>query len=126
MCCPVNPDFASPLMIPLNGDIIIIPKMSFHLGIKIVQSRITVDRAQKYRFVLALENCINGRTSSATRRIDATQTTLTDIVPPKDIREGEAPFVNGSILRVVIKGFFPFGEMKGLEPIAGPRARAEG
>jgi hypothetical protein len=123
MGCPVNLEFSSPLMIPQNGEIIIIPKISFHLGIKITQSRITVDRAQKYKFVLALENCINGKTSSASRRTGAAQTTLSDIVPAKDIREGEAPVVNGSILRVVINGFFPFEEMKDLEPVPDPRAR---
>jgi hypothetical protein len=44
--------------------------------------------------------------------------------PLRDAREGEVPFVNGSILRVVIKGFFPFEEMEGLEPVADPRTKS--
>ena len=110
-------------MIPLNGEIIIIPKMSFNLGIKITQSRITVDRAKKYRFALALENCINGKTSSASRLMNAPQTVLTDIILVQDSCEGGAPFVNGSILRVFLKGFFPIEEMKGLEAVRDPRTR---
>jgi len=121
MGCPVNVDFSSPLMIPQNGEIVSIPKMSFHLGIKIAQSRITVDRAMQYRFALALENCINGRTSSASRRPDATQTVLADIVPINAAPEGNGAFANGSIVRVLLKGFFPIEEMSGLESVPDPR-----
>jgi hypothetical protein len=54
--CPVNlvPDV--PFRIPVNGEIIILPKVSFDMGIKVTQSRITVDRAKNFRFALALEN----------------------------------------------------------------------
>jgi hypothetical protein len=37
-----------------------VPKFAFDLGIKISQSRITVDRAEKYLFALAVENCVTG------------------------------------------------------------------
>jgi hypothetical protein len=42
-------------------------KISFDLGLKISQSRITHDRAEQYRFALALENCVNGVVSAASR-----------------------------------------------------------
>jgi hypothetical protein len=120
MRSPVNVDFSGPLMIPLNGEIIIIPKMSFDLGIKIAQSRITVDRAKKYRFVLALENRINGNTSSASRTADAAQTVLKDIVSVTNSGAGVG-IVNGAIVRVTLKGFFPIDEMNSLEPVPDPR-----
>ena len=45
---PINvlPDV--PFKIPLNGELFVIPRMTFDLGIKFVQSRITVDRAKRY------------------------------------------------------------------------------
>ncbi len=106
----VNLEFSPALIIPMSGEVVIIPKISLDLGVKIVQSRITVDRARKFKFALALENCINGKTTSASRRIDATQTVLNEIAPAQT---GDATVVNGSILRAFIKGFFPFEEIQG-------------
>jgi hypothetical protein len=115
--CPANllPDI--PFRVPLNGEIIIIPKFSFDLGIKITQSRITVDRAAQYKFALALENYVTGTVSAASRQLDAALTTLVELGPQEPSPNGEAPLMNGSILRVEIKSFFPFEEMKGLSPV---------
>jgi Restriction endonuclease len=115
--CPVNLLPTTPFLVPINAEVIIIPKMSFGLGIKVAQSRITVDRAKNYRFALAIENYITGSISTPSRRLDVERTTLVDLVPPEPAPEGEAPVVNGSILRVCIKSFFPFEEMNGLSPI---------
>jgi hypothetical protein len=90
--------------------------MSFDLGVKIQQSRITVDRAQRYRFALAFENFITGAVSSASRPIDATLTTLAELEieePPP----GEQALVNGTLMRVVMKAFFPFEEIASCTPI---------
>lgn len=122
--CPTNlvPDV--PFRLLMNGEILIIPKISFDLGIKIDQSRITVDRAKQYKFALALENYVTGTISTASRLLDATAlTTLAEAGPTEPRPDGEAPFVNGSLLRVVAKGFFPFEEMKGLTPISMPPKR---
>jgi hypothetical protein len=119
---PVNLRPDVPFKVPRNGELLVIPRMSFDLGIKIHQSRITVDRAQRYRFALALENFITGAVSTASRPLDTALTTLAEL----DIKEpslGEQVFVNGSLLRVVLKGFFPFDEMAGLTPIPIDQAR---
>ena len=115
--CPVNllPDV--PFRLPVNGEIIVLPKVSFDMGIKVTQSRITVDRAKNFRFALALVNYVTGNVSSASQHLDMTNTILTPIGPPESVPEGDSPVVNGSVLRVSIKGFFPIEEMSGLNPI---------
>jgi hypothetical protein len=115
--CPVNLVPDTPFRVPLNGEIIIIPKFSFDLAIKVAQSRITVDRAKQYKFALALENYVTGSISAASRPLDAALTTLAELGPKEPPPDGEAPFVNGTLLRVEIKGFFPFEETKDLTPV---------
>lgn len=113
---PVNVQFTSPLTIPMNGAFVLIPKLSFQLGIKIIQSRITIDRAKQYKFALAFVNCINGSRLSASRQIDGNETVLADIGAP-DGKSGGPPLTNGLIMRVILGGFFQFEEMKELLPI---------
>jgi Restriction endonuclease len=119
--CPANivPDV--PFQVPMHGEILILPKISFELAIKVVQSRITVDRAKQYKFALALENYVTGTISAASRSLDpAALTTLAELGRKEHVPSGETPFVNGSLLRVQVKGFFPFEETKGLTPIPMP------
>ncbi|MFG1303028.1 restriction endonuclease [Xanthobacter autotrophicus] len=121
----INVQPESPFLIPRGTIILYIPRIEFDLGIKISQSRITIDRAQNYLFALAVENCITGICSSASRPLEADRTTITEINPEKNSEgaEGEEPLRNGSILRVYLKGFFPFQEMDGLarmDPVFSP------
>jgi len=114
---PVNmlPDM--PFRIPRDGEILVVPRMSFDLGIKFLQSRITVDRAKRYRFVLALENFITGSISAASQPLDIALTTLAELDMSKPSAPGQPPFVNGSLMRVVVGGLFPIEEMEGLSPV---------
>lgn len=104
----------SPFEVPLGQRVLVSPKISFDLGIKISQTRITHDRAEQYKFALALENCVNGTVSSASRSREAAVTTLSQIDTQPT---GEGVLHNGSVLRVFIKGYFPYGETQGLERI---------
>lgn len=104
-------------MVPVNGEVLIMPKWTFDLGIKISQTHITVDRAKQYKCAVALENYVTGKISAASRQIDAVLTNLAELGPPAPPPGNEQPFVNGSLMRVVIKGFFPFDEMKNLQPV---------
>ena len=115
--CPVNllPDL--PFRVPLNGEIIIIPKFSFDLAIKVIQSRITIDRAKQYKFAFALENYVTGLISAASRQLNDALATLAELGPKEPAPDGQAPLVNGSLLRVEMKGFFPFEETNGLSPV---------
>lgn len=115
--CPVNliPDV--PFRVPQNGEIIIIPRITFDLGIKVCQSRVTVDRAKQYKFAVAVENFVTGKVSAASRQLDAALTNLVELGGQTPPSGGEQPYVNGSLLRVAIKGFFQFEEMKSLTPV---------
>jgi hypothetical protein len=121
--CPANilPDV--PFLVPMKGEILIIPTISFDLAIKVTQSRITVDRAKQYRFALALEKYVTGSISAASRSLDVAALTKLAELSPVEPPNGEAALVNGSLLRVAIKGFFPFEETKGLTPIPMPAMR---
>jgi len=114
---PVNVQFTSPLTIPMNGGLLLVPKLSFQLGIKIMQSRITIDRAKQYKFALAVVNCINGNRSSAAKRVDGKETVIEGIITPEAMMSAEAPLLNGSVMRVILGGFFQFEEMKDLQRI---------
>jgi hypothetical protein len=85
----VNLEPLQPFVIAINNVRVTIPKMSFDLGIKILQSRITIDRAKQYMFALAIENCINGNVSTAARTLDADHTTLSPVVPIEAAPEGD-------------------------------------
>jgi hypothetical protein len=105
-----------PFKIPISGEVIVIPKISFMLGVKFHQSRITIDRAQRYRFALALKNFVTGAVSAASRPLDAALTTLAE-QDQKEPPPGEQVFVNGSLMRVVLQSFFPIEEMAVLTPL---------
>jgi hypothetical protein len=101
----------------MNGGFLLIPKLSFQLGITIMQGRIMIDRAKQYKFALAVVNCINGNLSSAAKRVDGKETHVAEIAIPGGKNSVETPLTNGSIMRVILGGFFQFEEMKDLEPI---------
>jgi hypothetical protein len=105
----------SPFKLPLGNRVLVSPKISFDLGIKISQTRVAHDRAEQYKFALALENCVNGTVSAASRAREATVTTLSQIATPPE--KGEGVLQNGSVFRVFIKGYFPYSETQGLERI---------
>lgn len=115
--CPVNLVPDKTLLVPLDGEIVIIPKLTFDLGIKISQNRITVDRAKKYKFAVALENYVTGKISAASRQLDAAITDLVELGSQSATSNGEQLYVNSSLMRVVMKGLFPFEEMKNLTPV---------
>jgi hypothetical protein len=117
---PVNRVPGEPFKIPVNGEILVIRRISLELVVKFQQTRITVDRAQRYRFALALENFVTGAVSSASRPLDAALTTLAE---PKEPPPGEQVFVNGSLMRVVLMCFFPMEEMAGVTPVPIDQAR---
>ncbi|MHC2424217.1 hypothetical protein ACVII1_007218 [Bradyrhizobium elkanii] len=114
---PVNllPD--QPFVIPKGLARIFVPKLSFDLGIKIDQSRITVDRAEQYLFALAVENCVNGTVSSAARPRDAKYAVLAELRAEEGKPNGQEPVRNGSVITVALNGFFPFEETAGLQPV---------
>jgi hypothetical protein len=114
--CPVNVNPSPAFKIPMATGLIIIPKLTFDVGVRIAQSRITVDRAERYMFALAIENCISGATSAAARLNGSATTTLAEIVKAEPDPNQGPILQNGSIMRVMLKPLFPFEEMSHLSP----------
>jgi hypothetical protein len=106
----------APTLVRVKDIIVGIPKISFSLGIKIVQSRVTIDRSENLLFALAIENCINGNITTASRDTTAEHTVLSNAVRDKE-KSSEESLKNGSLIRVFTKGFFPFEEMEDLKSV---------
>jgi hypothetical protein len=113
---PMNLIPDKPFAMPQGNMLMVTPKISFDLGIKVSQSRMQHDRAANYLFALAVENCINGSVSSAARPKDQDNTELT-LLPRPTLEHSEDVLVNGSIMRVVVTVMFPFEEMLGKNPV---------
>lgn len=125
MSAPQNVQFSEPLLLPWDGETVAIPRFCYELGLKITQSRITVDRGANLAFALAVENCVNGAVSAASRGVNQQHTTITELKPQSKDPVSEAAVPNGSVMRVVTKGFFPFEEMSGHQRIPIDQLRRE-
>ena len=124
----VNCEIGKPLIVPTGGRILILPQATIELGMKVKQSRITRDRAKGLQFALAVEQCLSGAVSIASRPLGGASTKLVACVPAAT-KTGK-PIQNGSLLCVVVDGFFPFSETSGrrsvpFEQIAIPRYGTE-
>lgn len=106
-----------PFKVSHQGGIVFIPSIEVDAAMKVSQSRITVDRAKNYQFAVALDNLVTGITSTATRPKEASSTEIAQIVTGAETQREEEPVANGSVLRVSIKGFFPYDEIRGLRPV---------
>lgn len=106
----------TPLIVPRGDALVIIPSITFELGIKIQQSQVTLDRAKDYLFVLAIVDYVRGAATAASRKHGSDRTLLFPLGlastgPAKSV------FQNGSLMSVALKTFFPFGELSGLKPV---------
>jgi len=84
---------------------------------KFQQSRFAHDRAQRYLFALTVENRITGAASAVSKAVGDELTKISEIRDRKSKDEDDI-LKNGSILRIYLKGFFPFEEMSDLSPIS--------
>jgi hypothetical protein len=108
-----------PFAIPQGNMLMITPRVSFDLGVKVSQRRMRHDRAEKYLFALAVENCVSGSVSSAARSKDQGNTEL-NALPKPTLETPKDVLVNGSIMRVFVGEMFPFEEMIDKDPVRIP------
>lgn len=101
-----------PLRIPIGAGEVLVRKVDADVAVKVMQKRIIHDRAQKYAFVLAVEDCIRGGVSTASRETMAEVTRLL-AAQAKSTDHSDA-VQNGSFFDVWVKGQFPFSEVDGL------------
>lgn len=110
--------FPSPVQIPIMGNgVVIVPKISLDLGIKLKQMRIQKDRGEHQLFVLAVEDCVRGNVTLAARQTGQQATAL---IAPSITAEVEGRFENGSILSFALQPLDPFDEFSAL-PKGEPR-----
>jgi len=113
----VNFEPPTPILVPWQGSIVIFPRIVFDLGFKIAQTRFQHDRAQNLIFALAIEDCIKNAVHTASRRRDEEHTKIVSTTEPAN-RSSGAALQNGSVLRVIMRGFFPFEEMSGMQEVS--------
>ncbi|TAJ42432.1 MAG: restriction endonuclease [Reyranella sp.] len=106
-----------PMLLLADGHTLIVPRISFRIGLKINQSRLLIDRGEKYGFVLAVEDCVKNLVTTASRSQEEQVTQLADLKPPTEA--SEAIYQNGSIITVKLKSFEQFSEFDGIEPSGG-------
>jgi hypothetical protein len=117
----VNFEPHTPTLLFIDRALLIAPRITFDLGVKVTQSRFQVDRAAPYAFVLAVENCISKVTTTASRLLGNEHTELTP--PSEHSQSDEAIFENGSMISVWVSELQPFSEFEGLEPSTGPEVK---
>jgi hypothetical protein len=113
---PMNLVPDKPFSIPQDNMLAMVPRISFDLGIKVSQSRMRHDRAEKYLFALAVENCVSGSVSSAARPKDSDNTELA-LLPTPNREPTNDVLINGSIMRVIVAVMFPFEVMLDKNPV---------
>ena len=116
MSRPVNLQSENRFMVPQDNGVLAFEKMTFDLGIRIDQSRITIDRAEKLSFAVAIENCVTQTVTAAYREKDAVATNLSHIMLSK-VTERDDAVENGTIIRIFMKGMFSFDEVRNLQPV---------
>lgn len=105
------------VLCPRDGAVILVPRIEFDVGLKVDQSRMQIDRGERYAFVLAVEDCVNKVVSTASREEDGKtilQPARTDPPDPEDT------FQNGSIIQVWLKGYVDFAEFADVPRAEGP------
>lgn len=111
--CPVTMRPSQPIVIPRQTGVIRIPELSFTVGLRFDQSRITVDRSGNLEFALAVESKITGKVVTVSRACNGNSTILGEAATDTtDI--GEPALVNGMVARVMLSSFFDFAEMSDL------------
>lgn len=106
-------NFKRPIEINHNGNLVIIKKITFDIGVRIDQSKMKIDRAEGYSFVLAVEDCIRRSVVTAIRKADETETHM----KPVDISaiEPDDVYKNGSVAFIRLKGLHSFEEFENME-----------
>lgn len=111
----IKPDQAAE--VTTMGTVLLLPEITYELGVKITQSRICIDRGSDYAFVLAVEDCISRTMTIASRGQADDHTTLTDT---HNTPAGSKPYENGSIASFWLRGPLPFSRFDDVPLSTGP------
>lgn len=108
-------NFDKPMVTLHAGGIIVMPKITFLLGVAVHQSRIQIDRAKNSIFTLALEDMVTSAVHSVSQYKGEEFATILPIgIKPNDIDDDALE--NGSIFSVTTNNLGPFDEFKECKP----------
>jgi hypothetical protein len=110
---PVNLNFEDALIIKPHNTYLLIDQIKIEIGVKLQQSRIYIDRSAKMKYILAVYDCITKQTFAVSECTTKPYAEWNLLSPNDEITKAEA-VVNGSIISVTVKGYFPAEEMSGL------------
>lgn len=100
-----------------GSSLILIPRIEFDVGLRVDQSRLQIDRGERYAFVLAVEDCVNKGVSTASRETGG----KTVLKPARtDPPDPDDTFENGSMFQIWPKQLIGFEEFADVPLATGP------
>lgn len=113
----VNYTPKKPIECPRGGSVILILRVEFQVGLRIDQSRLQIDRGERYAFVLAVEDCVTKGVSTASREAGG----KTVLGPARaDPPNRDDVLENGSMFQVWLKQLIGFEEFEDVPLATGP------
>jgi hypothetical protein len=111
----INIQPTTPIRISISNGVIFVPRITFDIGVTILQSRVHLDRAANYLFALAIEDCVQKNIVVASRHQDKDTTSLLPLQTTTPSSPEEI-YKNGSLMTVWVSGFQSFEEFNNIEP----------
>lgn len=112
----VNVPFEEDLQIYRDDKIFYLPRVEMTVGLKVSQSRIIIDRSTNYNYALAVIDCVNQKSFSASKHNKSEFSEWSELKSRNN--EGSQEYVkNGSIMSVAVSGFFDPRELQGLQSV---------
>lgn len=115
LIAPVNLEFTEPLVIKPHDAYLLIDQIKLEIGVKLMQSRIYIDRSSKMKYALAVYDCITKQTFAVSENTTKSYANWSLLTPNNKTTDAEA-VTNGSIISATVKGYFDPQEMSGLLP----------
>ncbi|WP_019098337.1 restriction endonuclease [Pseudomonas putida] len=112
---PAILNFRDPLVVKPLDTFIMIDEIRMEIGIKLDQSRIYIDRSNKMKYALAVYDCITKETFAVSEHTSKPFASWTLLSGKYDSTSADV-VNNGSVIAMIIKGYFPAEEMDGLLP----------
>jgi hypothetical protein len=114
--CPVTLNTPGGFLVPRSNGHLAIATLELPGALKIVQTRITHDRAKNLEFALAVESKVTGDVSLASRETGAAVTRLLASVTEAD-NPDDPPVQNGQVIGVLLDSYFDAAEMASLSQV---------
>lgn len=109
----LNINFPENLVIQSKNSFFEIPEIKTKIGIKVDQSRLTIDRSTNYLYVLAVQDCITKEVYASSKHREDDYAHWAVLSNQKEHDSAEI-IQNGSIITITMKGYFAKEEMDGL------------